>query len=501
MYSINENVWKALGAGVNGPVTAINPLLFNTSASETETVIIVNGMFDELLSFDESGPTRTQGIGVWVPSAKNWLSNLNSSKPAFYGQLTSSIRVAGSGLLVAGSLASYGLSASELITFSYDSGFNFGNLGLNDNFAAERSSIGAGLFYTEDGFNLTVLGGKFAVQADDGAQLQNLAFINATDGHEIFEYPSSNDALLIGAGVSTLATNGPILYAGGDFNGTINGQAISGLLCFDLRRNEYQKVQPRGPDPPPNGGGGVKIIAFRPNSYDLWVGGNFFAAGDVDCPGVCIFDSSSNTWRRPGSKLEGEVDFMTWTAEDTLVVAGSVVIDGSAVKIATYYTPDQTWTPFSNQIPISGQITALSPTRDFVQSDSNWSSNAAGFWVAETAERGVSLVKWDGSQWHQLENVFSRFSMIYGMRVFSLAGISANAPNPFLEAHEILLVRGNIELPTVGNVSAAFFNGTMFSPFILTETYSGQPGTLYTMFTEKQAPISRKLGHSCTTPI
>ena len=109
----------------------------------------------------------------------------------------------------------------------------------------------------------------------------------------------------------------------------------------------------------------------------------------------------------------------------------------------------------------------------------------------------ASLVKRDGTQWHQIENLFNNEKFIQLARMFGLAGNSANAPNPFLDAHEILLAWGDLELPTVEDVSAVLFNGTTFSPFIFTKTCSIQPGTLNTMFVEQQAHSSVRPPLTC----
>ena len=39
-------------------------------------------------------------------------------------------------------------------------------------------------------------------------------------------YSSKNGTLDLGTGISTLKTNGPVLDAGGDLNGIIDGQAV-----------------------------------------------------------------------------------------------------------------------------------------------------------------------------------------------------------------------------------------------------------------------------------
>ena len=497
VYSVEEDRWDSLGAGVNGVVTNINPLLFNITGLETETIIIVNGLFTQLQAFNGNDAVLTNGIGVWVPSANNWLSNLNISQPAFYGQLTSSAQTPDLGLLVTGSLVSYGLSASSVISFSYDSGsFRFQDLGLHVRENNKKIGITTGLFYAKDGLFITVVGGSFAARGTYGIDIQNLAFINTTYANNtrmhMISGLSSQDHLLLfnDSTVSTLVTIGHMLYASGNFHGSVNGQRVAGILSYDLRKNDYAPIQP----PPLTGqDNSSSIITVRPKSNDLYVGGSFSMAGNLDCPCICIFDVSSSTWRRPGSGIEGHADFMTWTAEDTLVVGGSLNISNSSVLLATYFTVDERWTPFSDHVPIPGVITALSPTRDTAQSSLNRSSNAAGFWIGGlNVDTSGYLLKWDGIAWQSVADAFSIGTQIKGMQVFSLAENNTKADNDFLAADEILLVWGDLRIPRIGNVSAAFFNGTDFSPFIVTETFSGKPGLLNAMFTQQQASFARK---------
>ena len=160
-YSAPNESWHSLSAGVNGPVTKINTLLVNVTMGKPEAVIVINGDFDLLLEFGSNNAIDTDGLGVWVPSAQNWLNNIPAAHPAFVGQLrasTSTLQTKITSNYFTGSIASYGLSAEGVIMLS-NKGFE--GFDIKMAYGPTTNSINSGLFYEKGDRNVIVLGGQF----------------------------------------------------------------------------------------------------------------------------------------------------------------------------------------------------------------------------------------------------------------------------------------------------------------------------------------------------
>ena len=494
-YSVLDQKWHSLGSGVNGRVESINSLALNISIDKPETILIVNGKFGQILASDGNVSASVAGIGVWVPSRNNWLSNLSIlNQPEFDGVLATSVELPVSaelpqGLrLFAGTLSSWILSANGAIELNFNSGkTGFGSFGLNmdtENAAGSDNSVLAGLFYEAGPLNITVVGGTFAARDAHNLAIYNVVFINATDDDSISGMPG----FVPDANVRCLETLDHTLFVGGSFYSPPRGSGGNGLLAFDLVKNAYSE------QPPVLGAGDdvvVQVMSVRPNTKHVYVGGFFDNAGSVKCPSLCYYDTSLSQWKRPGSNLGGSVGFMTWTSSDTLVVAGNVTIDGTPVSLATYYAPADQWTPFNELHPLTGTVTAMSPTQLGASGKLGWSSDSAGFWVAgqeSIDSTSAFLKKWNGTVWHSVEDGFGRNSSIQGLQLLSLS--KNGSETEFLAANEVLLVFGNMSLPEFGSVSAALFNGTNFIPYVFTKTGSGDPGTLSSVFSTIRVPFT-----------
>ncbi len=485
VYSILGQHWQALGAGVNGPVWNLNPLLVNiTPGAPPETVIVVNGEFNQLQDFDNNSVVSVDGLGVWVPSAKNWLQNLPIEQQAFYGQLsgcTNTSIAQESELICVGTLSSYGLRASNAVGFYFrQSSIDLSSLGLNIK-STNGSGAVTGLFYLDEGLNLTAIAGQFEAEASDGSIVRNLAFINSSSNTEVISGISSD----FGSNsiIQSVATISNIIYAGGVLAGKAGSQDVNGIFAYDLSAHDYSVSQP-----PALEGNNVEVKAMevRPDTNQLYIGGNFEKAGSIDCRSVCAYDVALLKWIRPGTGLSGSVTYLTWTDSGTLIAAGNISINGKPYSLATLFVSDGMWAPFRQDQPIPGQITAMSPTNaGGSTSDSVGTSDAAGFWIAGIyPNNSAFLTKWDNGTWLPVDQDFGSPSRITGVDVMALD--QATAPNDYLEDGLILILTGRLSLSPTGNASAAFFNGTDLWPMVLTIGADGNPGLLSQMFSEKK---------------
>jgi len=139
----------------------------------------------------------------------------------------------------------------------------------------------------------------------------------------------------------------------------------------------------------------------------------------------------------------------------------------------------------SNAFP--GPVTAFGPA----------AQDASQFWVAGKGSNGSSFVtKYDGNQFRAIGNLFSQQTDILSLQVL---GLSNNHDSTgLLNADQILLITGRLVIPGFGNASAAVYNGTTLTPFLLSTTADGQPGTVTQLFTEQQNTFSGPKKHLST---
>lgn len=483
-YDISDNSWSALGAGVNGLVTNIVPLLVNITTDTPETVITLTGDFDQILAFGANKSVPVTGFAIWVPSQKNWLQNLNIPTIAINGELTAALDLPGGGSLFAGSLSSSQLSANGAVALESDA---LSTLPIKIQSASSQSSLSkratssqnisgvvTGLFYENGGLNVTILGGHFTATGTNGSDVNNLVFINGSNSESVTGVGSqvSSDSTVL-----ALAVQGNSLYAGGSLTGTINGASVSGLISYNLLTSTFNM------QPPALTGDSVLVnaISTRPSTSDVYVAGSFSSAGSLDCPGVCIFTTTVSQWNRPGSNLDGSANVMTWASSNSLIVGGSLSVGGGNVPLATYDAKAQTWSAFSGANQIPGPVTALTAAN----------SDASDLWIAGTSTNGSAfLMKYSSGSWNTVGDTLGSGTNIQGLQVIAIT--EPHASSSLISASEILMITGSLNLPSFGDASSVIFNGTTFQPFALTSTSSNSGGSLSQMFTQKQNTFAKK---------
>jgi hypothetical protein len=111
---------------------------------------------------------------------------------------------------------------------------------------------------------------------------------------------------------------------------------------------------------------------------------------------------------------------------------------------------------------------------------------STAFWVAGQSTNGaVFLMKWSGSSWLTVRHDFESATQITGLELLTTK--KPHYPTQYLDQYQALLLLGMINLPGYGNVSAAFFNGTAFLPFIVTfNSTTGEVGRLTSIFSDGQ---------------
>lgn len=488
VYSVSDNSWSALGAGVNGAVTSIVPLQLNvTSDGPAEECITIEGEFDQINGFGDNDDTEADGFAIWVPSRENWLANLDDAEMIIRGQLVTFTHVPDDDRLFAGQIVSQasGFSGAVRLVGS-DSNPSLESLGVrisvnpssSGDSQTRKRAIGPGLqnhtgvvdghFYSDNGLNITILGGQFTATGSDGSTVENLAFINNTGDSQTVTGVDGLDSDSMFLASDTYET---MLFAGGAISGTIDDMRINGLVVYDLQAADFVS-----PHPPALQGDNVivNVIATQPDSSNVYVGGSFNTAGSLSCAALCAYDTEAQQWNSPGPDISGIIYSMVWSSNTQLIIIGEITVGGNQTSMATYDSDEQTFSEFVDTSSLPGQVVVAAPG----------SGNFDSFWAAGTSDDNDSayfLAKYtgDSSSWTTVSGL-SEGTTIRGLQVLSLN--SNHESTDLLNRDQALLVTGNIVLPDTGNCSAALFNGTNFTPFLLTSTTSGSPGSISRVF-------------------
>ena len=487
-FDPTTNLWQALGAGVSGAVSNIVSLEVNVTTDKPETCITVNGFFDQLNGWDSYSPVNVSGFGIWVPSRQNWLQNLHLPSQAITGQLTAMTNVTKPNTtefaLLAGILSSEDMSSQDAVYLkSNPTTIQSLNVGIQPQpigpVTRKRALSGqnvtgavTGLFHAAGSLNVTVIGGHFTATASNGSIINNLVILNGTTVTGLSPGLDSDSSFL------ALAASDTVLYAGGTVTGNVNNAAVNGLVFYDLGLAAYSY-----PQPPAFGGENVAVnaITVRPNKSpaQVYVGGSFDTAGSLGCPSVCIFENGA--WNPPGSGLTGSVNSLTWQGTDKLLAGGNLTVGNNATSLATYDTTKSQWTAVSGAAEsVPGPVTALARATD----------DASSFWVAgQSKNDSAFLVKYDGNSnsYSPVAEGLGPQTTIQGLSVLPLT--KGHTQNNLVPNNMVLLVTGQLNLTGFGNASAALFNGTTFTPFILA-TSGNSPGSLSQLFSENSVKLT-----------
>lgn len=482
-FSASDNEWQALGAGVNGPVWSIIPLSLNITNKDLENVLVINGGFTEVYATNSNASYSTSGVAVWVPSHKAWLHNIAASTIEVTGDLIAQTDVPGYSTLYAGSINIHQTGMDNAVSLTGSGQPSLLPLGVSfmenqqtvssmrkraTSSSQNITGVATGIFYVQNNMNITILGGHFTANASNGSTINNLIILNDTSSQTVTGLPSTIDAA---SEFLAMDTHSSRLYAGGVVTGTANNNDINGLIVYDLVAGALAATQP-----PALAGDSVSVnaVAAQPSSSNVYVGGSFSKAGSLSCPSLCMYDASAMQWMSPGTGLSGPISSMIWSSNTKLIISGNLTVGGNATSMATYDSKSQTFTEFTGASALPGPISALAPANSAYDQ----------FWVAGTRTGGNNsyfLSKYDGKSWTTVGGLESSTSI----RGLQLMGVTTNhASSTLVDSNKVLLITGSIETAEYGNSSAVLFNGTIFQPFVLTNTADGGQGSLTRMFVQ-----------------
>jgi hypothetical protein len=484
-FDTSANVWSALGAGVRGSVAYIVQFQINLSAGKnTELALALSGTFDQLNAFGTNAPVVVHNFAVWIPSRNNWLQNLDVPTMSVDGLLTAEVDVPNGTPLFAGSVASFDVDADGAVEITGSD-----SLAL-EAFPAQivptingtqPAGVLTGVYYNQNGKNVTVLGGRFTGKATNGSAIYNLAVIDGSNSDKVSGFTAGVTPESM---IASLDVANSLVFAGGALSGQVHGNPVTGLVVFDLSTSDYATTQP-----PALEGQNVAVnaVATQPNTQSVFVGGSFASAGSLPCASLCIFDASRQQWNNPGAGFAGTITAMQWVDATHLLIAGDLVVNSTATSVSLYDAANQFFTAAGTANGPTGSITSVTPG----------SANGKTYWVSGAATGGAAFVmKYDGADWTAASGL-GPGSVVRSVQISSLK--EPHAATPLLDGGNGLLVFGRLVLPTYGNVSAALFNGTSFVPLLLTNTADNAPGTVSRMFVANPLNFF-KSGGTCIPP-
>ncbi|KAL7423154.1 hypothetical protein Q5752_002454 [Cryptotrichosporon argae] len=478
-YDPTASAWAALAGGVDGAVTGL-------AVSGTDLVVV--GNFSSVTSANGS-TSATGGYAVYDTSVSDWAApgvvygnvsaaaiSTSSSASTFlagrvYGSASNAVDgVAtltdsnGQASISTLSGAIFGTTGSAPAMHRRAWARRAGDLLTRLNSVLDRSlmaraaapalpalpaavapAVLAGAFYKNGSTAVTILGGNFTADSD---AIEGVAFSenSALDG----------TAPVVTGVVRALDVVGNALYIGGS-NISVDGVG-SGLVVYDLATGSWATGIP-------SLGSNVTVNAVRarPDTNTVVAAGTFTNAGSLNCAAVCLWDSSSAQWSTPGSGISsGEVRAIGYAGSsyDSVVVAGSFVLSGSAAHVASYGFSNASWSALGT---LPGPATALAVDN----------LNASNIFAAgvSTADASVYLSQWDGASWTAQNSTLAAGSVVTQLAFVPME--SEHAARGAIESDRMLLVSGELYLSGVGNATAALFDGAEWYPYLVGTTSDG----------------------------
>ncbi|KAI8993776.1 cortical protein marker for cell polarity-domain-containing protein [Trametes punicea] len=517
VYSVTGNSWSALAAGVDGAVTSLD-----VSGDQ----ILVAGNFTTILTASGSSEGQNAaGFAAWNTSSGAWVNsggfligsmtfvgNGTSSTPQFVaGNVATSLRFGASGFVMLQngpngqpSVTPLGVQfdspASEnttttaktrrshhrrsttgwipylnvLSVFKRQTPSTTTNLApLPSPAPAPAPAVLTGAFWTNSSSlkELVIIGGNFSYTAPGGVQAQNVAV-----------YDDSSKAITPLRGnqpngtVRSLLVQGDSLYVGGDF--TVAGIEGSGFAIYDLANQQWDSagLQPLqgGSGSSSSSGVTVRSITASPTNDDVViVAGSFAQAGSTPCRAICSLDTTNKQWSALGNGIQGDVAAVVYTGNKELVAGGSIALaDNTQTNVALYSLSNGTWSAVGNSGDLPGPVTAV----EVNDGDAN-SIFAAG---RSSDASSPFLYYWDGKSWQSVGEGLQGSTDVAQLIMVPLQ--NTHEGNSIIQSDRVLMVSGSISDSSFGNASSVLFDGQSFTPYVVSASESGSPGTVAALF-------------------
>ncbi|KAI8988035.1 cortical protein marker for cell polarity-domain-containing protein [Mycotypha africana] len=467
-YDTHTSSWSPLRAGVNGPVKSLS--LINNGLNQR---LLISGEFSEILKTNEEKySSRSNGHAFWDMQNQNWNA---TDMPYLSGITYGSFNYKGSSYFIgnikaAQRYSSHGISfitspqeeeeTNSATALQLPTLLNFNP---TDNGIA---TVSCGAIYrnsTATSRTMAVLAGKFTLPDNN---IKNVAIYDngiwsGVDGADDWE-----------GAIHSSVVSGDYLYVGGRFSGS----KASNLAIFQLPTGTLS-LSPEviASDHSP---ATVNIIRHDPIQNLIVVGGNFSSIGSISCASICSFDTKKLQWSSLGSGLSGEVNDVQFV-NNKLVASGNLTLNTSPLLIAEYDFQKNTWGPFSTaDLPGPSRLLAFDNVTQSL------------YITGKEDKTGATYFRtWNGHQFIKPEQELGPQSVINSLSILPLVNTSdissssnSNDDNGN-NSKGILLASGYLNLGSFGYVSAAFYNGTAWVPYLVTSNADGSiDGSLSSLF-------------------
>ncbi|KAK9365717.1 cortical protein marker for cell polarity-domain-containing protein [Lipomyces kononenkoae] len=481
-YSIQNAAWKGLDNGLNGAVDNIVRVFLNLSG-DTYSTLMFAGSFSEILADGVESVIESPGYALWIESDSAWADRTILPMPFIIGSLSASVMADNGTYILAGNLSSQSLVTSsgvfvspglDMTPLPFDfvqSAGPLANLSLllpiGDN---STSVINSGTFFRNGSAQYAAVGGEFTVDTHS-ASYQNFVVFNETDVTGGFL------ASAISESASVLAVynyDNASLVVGGDFSASISETQVNGIVIWDIKTQTFASMQP-----PALGGDAVQVnsIISRPDTTNIVVAGSFSTAGNITCNSLCVYDLAGGSWTSVTGGISGNIYSIKFIDSDNLIVTGNMTTgDSITCYMAQYDFSSSSWSLLGSQsAELPGPVSVFLSASDTV-SDALVTGIYAG-------NRSTYLMAYSSGTWISLDNDLLDGTTIYDLEFLELTS-PAHRNSTIIPDDSILLVLGDLKFKEYGNVSAAFFDGDSWTPFMYSVKGDNSPGVIHSLFSE-----------------
>ncbi len=456
-WEIDTRTWKTLGSGLDGLVRAIEVSgtkiyvggeFVGTSSADlqrvarwdgsrwtalgtTSVVGVNNTVFDIAVSgrdiyvaglFNRAGTLIAFGAAHWDIGTRTWHS-LNIDAGNGINGPVYAIAVNGADVYVGGRFTAVG-------------GIRVGSVARWNSITASWSSMGGGAGLKNPSsvsplptvYAIAVegkdvyIGGRFdkagVVDANNVAHWRNGVWSPMREGIGYNYQGGSYDSTSI---VSAIAVRGTDVFVGGQFD-QAGGVRANRISRWDAALRQWS---------PMGGGLGgssfytyVSAIAVRDSN--VYVGGVFPIAGDIDVKNVARWDGSK--WNRLGNQggnngVNNSVSALVIGKDGEVYVGGDFKVAGGSLSVSNIAMWNgQRWSNVGGGV--NGTVYALSRANDGIYAGGK-------FQTAGSQARASLIARWDGTKWYELGSGVEEFNRNGEVRAIGSNGINVYAGGEF----------------------------------------------------------------------
>ncbi|GMF98857.1 hypothetical protein B5S33_g3875 [[Candida] boidinii] len=264
---------------------------------------------------------------------------------------------------------------------------------------------------------------------------------------------------------------------------------LNSLLVYNVDASAFSINQPKGFDQ-----GFINSLEINPRNDNLLVGGSMRINQTVNtCKGFCSFDKDTSLWENPinSTALGKDVDideiyYIKYIGYDQLLLSGNLTIDDESGVFGLFNlkTSDISLVKELNidSLPNDERIEkfAVIDKNNHTLVDDSYNFTSV---IAITSSK---IIYFDGESWSQLNedgdndqiNDFQILPLNSNSSSSTTTSSTANSKrqgNSFNSKQYTLLISGNLS-SIDDNVSAAFFDGSQWIPYLSTDSSSASSG-------------------------